>query len=54
LFGLAIQDHDQAIALDPAKAETYYNRGQAYYDRAALETVVDGVLVVTGAAARRA
>ena len=54
LFGLAIQDHDQAIALDPASAEAYFNRGQANYDRAALETVVDGVLVVTDAAARKA
>ena len=54
LFGLAIQDHDQAIALAPAKAEAYFNRGQAYYDRANLETVVDGVLVVTDAAARKA
>ncbi len=47
LFSLAIQDHDQAIALDPANP-------QAYYDRANLETVVDGVLVVNDAAARRA
>jgi len=54
LFGLAIQDHDQAIALDPANAAAYFNRGQAYYDRANLETVVDGVLVVTDAAARKA
>ena len=54
LFGLAIQDHDQAIALDPANAEAYLNRGQAYYDRANLETVVDGVLVITDAAARKA
>ncbi|HXR36855.1 MAG TPA: tetratricopeptide repeat protein, partial [Candidatus Binataceae bacterium] len=50
LFGLAIQDHDQAIALDPANAEAYFSRGQAYYDRAALETVVDGVAVGTDAA----
>src|SRR5580693_6525052 len=28
LFGLAVQDHDQAIALDPANAEVYFNRGQ--------------------------
>ena len=27
LFGLAIKDHDQAIALDPASAEAYYSRG---------------------------
>ena len=49
LFGLAVQDHDQAIALDPANAESYFNRGQAYYDRAVLETVVDGTLVVSAA-----
>jgi tetratricopeptide (TPR) repeat protein len=54
LFGLAIQDHDQAIALDPANAEVYFGRGQTYYDRANLETVVDGVLVVTDPAARKA
>lgn len=36
LFGLAIKDHDQAIALDPASAEAYYRRGEAYYDRADL------------------
>ena len=50
LFGLAIQDHDQAIALDPANAEAYYRRGQAYYDRAVLEVVVNGTLVGTEAA----
>jgi tetratricopeptide (TPR) repeat protein len=50
MFGLAIQDHDQAIALDPVNAEAYFSRGQAYYDRAALETVVDGVAVGTDAA----
>jgi tetratricopeptide (TPR) repeat protein len=54
LFGLAIQDHNQAIALDPANAEVYFGRGQTYYDRANLETVVDGVLVVTDPAARKA
>jgi tetratricopeptide (TPR) repeat protein len=53
LFGLAIQDHNQAIALDPPSAEAYYRRGEAYYDRAVLETVVDGVLVA-GDAARKA
>ena len=50
LFGLAIQDHDQAIALDPANADAYFSRGQTYYARAALETVVDGVAVGTDAA----
>jgi tetratricopeptide (TPR) repeat protein len=44
LFGLALKDHDQAIALDPS-AEAYYTRGVTYYDRAALETVVNGLLV---------
>src|ERR1700680_4819617 len=44
LFGLAIKDHDQAIALDPASAEAYYSRGVAYYDRAVLEVVVNGTL----------
>ena len=44
LFGLAINDHDQAIALDPS-AEAYYTRGVTYYDRANLEAVVDGLLV---------
>ena len=50
LFGLAIQDHDQAIALEPANAEADFSRGKTYYDRAALETVVDGVAVGTDAA----
>ena len=50
LFDLAVKDHDQAIALDPANAEAYFNRGKAYYDRAVLETVVDGRLVVSAAA----
>ncbi len=45
LFGLAIKDHDQAIALDPASPEAYYNRGVTYYDRAVLEVVVNGTLV---------
>jgi tetratricopeptide (TPR) repeat protein len=45
LFGLAIKDHDQAVALDPASPETYFSRGVAYYDRAVLEVVVNGALV---------
>ena len=44
LFGLAIKDHDQAIALDPS-AGAYYTRGVTYYDRANLEAVVDGRLM---------
>jgi tetratricopeptide (TPR) repeat protein len=44
LFGLAVKDHDQAIALDPS-AEAYYTRGVTYYDRAALDAVVNGQLM---------
>ncbi len=36
-FDLAIQDHNQAVALDPGNAEVYANRAQAYYDRGALD-----------------
>jgi tetratricopeptide (TPR) repeat protein len=45
LFALAIKDHDQAIALDPSSAGAYCSRGQAYYDRAVLEVVVNGMRV---------
>jgi tetratricopeptide (TPR) repeat protein len=45
LFDLAVKDHNQAIALNPASAEAYYGRGQTYYDRAVLEVVVNGTLV---------
>jgi tetratricopeptide (TPR) repeat protein len=41
LFGLAIKDHDQAVALDPAGAQAYFSRGRTYYDRAALEVDKD-------------
>jgi len=44
LFGLAITDHEQAIALNPS-AEAYYTRGATYYDRANLDAVVDGRLM---------
>jgi tetratricopeptide (TPR) repeat protein len=44
LFSLAIEDHDQAIALDPS-AEAYYTRGVTYYDRANLQAVVNGDLM---------
>jgi tetratricopeptide (TPR) repeat protein len=37
LFALAIKDHAQAVALDPASKEVYLNRGQSYYERAFLE-----------------
>jgi len=39
LFDLAVQDYDQAIALDPDNAEMYYRRGNAYYSRAGLEMI---------------
>lgn len=45
LFSLAVKDHDQAITLDPARAEPYYTRGVTYYDRAALDAVVNGHLM---------
>ena len=38
-FALAIKDHNQALALDPASAEVYFNRAQTYYDRGALDLV---------------
>ena len=41
LFGLAVKDHNQAIALDPGSAEAYYRRGRTSYDRAALEKSED-------------
>ena len=33
LFDLAIQDHNQAVALNPEDAQVYFNRAHAYYDR---------------------
>jgi tetratricopeptide (TPR) repeat protein len=45
LFGLAIKDHDRAIALNPGSAAAYFSRGQTYYNRAVLEVMVNGVLV---------
>jgi len=41
LFGLAIQDHDKAVVLDPDNAEMYYRRGRTFYFRAALD-LIDG------------
>jgi tetratricopeptide (TPR) repeat protein len=49
LFDLAIKDHEHAITLAPASAGAYYSRGRTYYDRAVLETVVNGALVGTDA-----
>lgn len=53
LFGLAIQDHNQAVALNPADAEVFLNRGQAYYDRGwgDMEDKKDGKSWFTQAAA---
>jgi tetratricopeptide (TPR) repeat protein len=41
LFDLAVQDYNQAIALDPDDAEMYYRRGNAYYSRAGLDMIYD-------------
>lgn len=37
LFDLAVKDHDEAVRLNPDSVEIYLNRGQAYYDRGALD-----------------
>jgi tetratricopeptide (TPR) repeat protein len=39
VFDLAVQDYNQAIALDPDNAEIYYRRGNAYYSRAGLDMI---------------
>jgi tetratricopeptide (TPR) repeat protein len=39
LFYMAMQDYNQAIALDPDNAEMYYRRGNAYYSRAGLDMI---------------
>jgi tetratricopeptide (TPR) repeat protein len=39
LFDLAVQDYNQAIALNPDNAELYYRRGNAYYFRASLDMI---------------
>ncbi|MGA7796917.1 MAG: tetratricopeptide repeat protein [Candidatus Acidiferrales bacterium] len=39
LFDSALQDYNQAIALDPDNAEMYYRRGNAYYSRAGLDMI---------------
>jgi len=41
LFALALQDYDQALALNPENAQTYYRRGNAYYSRAGLDMIYD-------------
>ena len=39
LFHLAMEDHNQAVALDPNNAEVYFNRAQTNYDRGTLDLV---------------
>lgn len=39
LFDLAMQDHNQAVALDPGDAEIYFNRADTYYYRGFLDEV---------------
>jgi tetratricopeptide (TPR) repeat protein len=41
LFNLAIKDLDESVALDPGRAEGYFNRGMGYYERANLEESKD-------------
>lgn len=37
LFGLAMEDQNRAVALDPNNAEMYFNRAQTNYDRGTLD-----------------
>lgn len=37
LFTLALRDHDQAIALEPERADFYFARGHAHFDHASLD-----------------
>jgi tetratricopeptide (TPR) repeat protein len=39
LFDLAVQDYNQAIALNPDNVEIFYRRGDAYYSRAGLDMI---------------
>jgi tetratricopeptide (TPR) repeat protein len=41
LFDLAVQDYNQAIALEPENTEFYYRRGNAYYFRAGLDMIYE-------------
>jgi tetratricopeptide (TPR) repeat protein len=41
LFELAVQDYNQAIALEPDNGDMYYRRGNAYYSRAGLDMIYD-------------
>ena len=41
MFNLAIKDHNQAVALDPASAEVYFNRAQTYYDRGSQDLIYE-------------
>jgi len=39
LFDLAMQDYNQAMALDPDNTDLFYRRGNAYYSRAGLDMI---------------
>jgi len=39
LFNRAMEDHNQAVTLDPNSAEVYFNRAQTNYDRGTLDLV---------------
>lgn len=52
LFELALQDHNQAVALDPGSAQVYLNRGRAYYDRGSYEFVYNPEAWIVPAAAK--
>ncbi len=39
LFRLALEDHNQAVRLNPDSAEMYFNRAQTYYDRGTWDLV---------------
>lgn len=41
LFDTAIQNHTQAITMDPGNADLYYRRGNTYYFRAATDMMFD-------------
>jgi len=41
LFQLAIQDENQAVALDPENAVMYYRRGLVFYDHASLDMIYE-------------
>jgi tetratricopeptide (TPR) repeat protein len=52
LFDLAIQDHNQAVALNPGNAEVYFNRAHAYYDRGSQDLIYNPEPWKVGAATK--